>query len=169
MRFEELDPEVHGVILADMIEECLSSILDQIRALYGLEISPPGGLSVREYAEGSVDELAHPGNFCYLVEENGDYIGMGAIREIGRGTGEIKRMYVRPRHRGRGIGRTLLRRLLEKGAELGYRKVCLDTGRFMEAARNLYRSAGFVERGEYPGTEVPPEIRDFWLYMERDL
>jgi ribosomal protein S18 acetylase RimI-like enzyme len=169
VEFRDVDLNAHRDILVDLIDEYLSQVLGQIKDLYGVEIPPPGNLTLREYAEASVDDLVPPRGFCYLMEEDGAIVGMGAIRETRKGVGEIKRMYVRPEYRRRGIGRALLNKLLDKGMELGFTKVVLDTGRFMTVAQSLYRSAGFVEREAYAESEVPSEFRRFWVFMEKDL
>ena len=78
-------------------------------------------------------------------------------------------MYIRPSFRGKGYGKALLRQLLHKAMEFGYRAVYLDSARFMTAAHHLYRSSGFIERNEYPETEVPRQVRSHWFFMEKIL
>ena len=68
---------------------------------------------------------------------------------------ELKRMYVRPAARGRGLGRALARACLEAARQLGYDKVRLDTVEEMEEAGALYRSVGFVEIGAYRHNPLP--------------
>lgn len=94
-------------------------------------------------------------------------VGIGCLRSIGEEIGEIKRMYVHPDARGTGLGRRLLTGLLEAAEEIGYRRVRLDSVRFMEAAHSLYRSAGFEEIAPYEQSEIPPEFWDHWVFMER--
>ena len=83
--------------------------------------------------------------------------------------GEIKRMYVRPQFRGKGIGRASLEALVDEARESGYPKVRLDSARFMKAAQSLYRSAGFREVEPYPESEIPPDLQENWIFMERQL
>ena len=64
-------------------------------------------------------------------------------------------MYVLPPYRGKGYGRALLNQLLRKAKEFEYHSVYLDSGPFMTAAHHLYHSVRFVDREEYPKTEVP--------------
>jgi len=124
----------------------------------------------REYLTIEVEKLcSDPHGIYYLVELEGAIIGMGALRQLRKNIGELKRMYIRPAYRGKGYGKTLLQQLLQKAKEFGYHSVYLDTGRFMTAARNLYRSFGFIERKEYPETEIPPQLRPQWLFMEKTL
>ena len=72
----------------------------------------------------------------------------GAVRVIGAGIAEIKRMYVAPQARGRGLGRTLLVALEQAAAELGCDRARLDTAATLTEAVGLYGSAGYVaDRG----------------------
>lgn len=74
------------------------------------------------------------------------------VRVLGPGVAEIKRMYVRPRARGRKVGRRLLAELEERAAALGVRRLVLETGVRQREALRLYHRAGFVEVerfGEY--------------------
>jgi GNAT superfamily N-acetyltransferase len=87
-------------------------------------------------------------------------VGCGAVRRLEGGDAELKRMYVDPSRRGRGIGRALLAALEAEARALGARRLVLETGIRQTAALALYRNAGFVEIpafGEYvasPGTSV---------------
>ncbi|MDY6917130.1 MAG: GNAT family N-acetyltransferase [Chloroflexota bacterium] len=105
----------------------------------------------------------------YFLQEKEETIGMGALVELKEGTGEIKRMYVKPEYRGKGLGREMLRLLLAKAKEYGLSEIYLETGAFMTTAQGLYRSMGFHDRSEYPETEVPPQLRRFWIFMEKQI
>jgi GNAT superfamily N-acetyltransferase len=82
------------------------------------------------------------------------------VREVGSHAAEIKRMYVEPDSRGRGIGRAVLDRLETEARTLGVSRLVLETGTRQVEAIALYRRAGFTEipaYGEYvlsPGTSV---------------
>jgi len=96
------------------------------------------------------------------------------MRKIGEKIGEIKRMYVRPVFRGRGIGRTLLEKLINGAQNFGYAKLRLDSGPFMKEAHGLYYSFGFRNIKPYPESEVlgeniPKVISENWIFMEMDL
>ena len=60
-------------------------------------------------------------------------------------------------------------RAIEKAKESAYNSVYLDSGRFMTAAHKLYHSFGFIECNKYPETEIPPQFRPQWLFMEKAL
>ncbi len=82
---------------------------------------------------------------------------------------EIKRMYVRPDFRGKGLGRVLLQRLIDEAKAMGFPTMRLDSARFMQAAHRVYRSVGFQEIAPYEGSEVPKEIQQHWIFMELPL
>jgi putative acetyltransferase len=79
-------------------------------------------------------------------------------------TAEVKRLYVPPRYRGRGVGRSLAGRVLSEAATAGYRRVCLDTLPSMKEAIELYESLGFVRVGPYYENPVPGA-----LFFRREL
>ena len=76
-------------------------------------------------------------------------------------------MTTRPLPINRSIGKQMLNRLLEVGREFGCSSFRLDSAKFMTVAQYIYRSAGFVEREEYPESEVPAAFRPYWLFMEK--
>jgi GNAT superfamily N-acetyltransferase len=86
----------------------------------------------------------------YLVGWEGQVpVAGGGVRRIDDGVAEIKRMFVRPAARSRGIAGELLTALEGAARALGYRRVRLDTGPKQEHAERLYRRAGFVPIAPY--------------------
>jgi putative acetyltransferase len=76
----------------------------------------------------------------------------GAIQALDRDTAEIKRMYVRPAHRGLGLARQMLGALEELALRSGHTVLRLETGSYLPGAIQLYISSGFAEipvYGEY--------------------
>ncbi|MGH7335512.1 MAG: GNAT family N-acetyltransferase [Candidatus Rokuibacteriota bacterium] len=91
-----------------------------------------------------VDEVA-PGRGAFLVAHvDGEAVGCGAIRRLDGDMAEIKRMYVRPAARGRGVGGALLAALESEAHRLGVTRLVLETGERQPEALALYRGAGFV-------------------------
>ena len=78
-------------------------------------------------------------------------------------------MYVDPSFRKIGAGRAILQSLINAAKETGYKKVRLDSPKFMEAAHSLYRSFGFKDIPVYAEVEIPEEFRQYLLFMELDL
>jgi GNAT superfamily N-acetyltransferase len=95
------------------------------------------------------DELRAPDG-AYLVGYEGDEtVAGGGLRRLGEGVAEIKRMYVRPAARSRGVARALLEALEGEARALGYTAVRLDTGPRQLHGLALYRSAGYVDVAPY--------------------
>jgi ribosomal protein S18 acetylase RimI-like enzyme len=83
-----------------------------------------------------------------------------------RNVGEIKRMYVKPEFRRKGIGKYLLETILNEARQIGYSKIRLETAPFSQTAQLLYRSFGFQDIEPYPEGEIPPEYYPSWFFME---
>ncbi|GAB3159431.1 GNAT family N-acetyltransferase [Micromonospora sonneratiae] len=91
----------------------------------------------------------------YLVGVvDGRAVACGAIQALDIDTAEVKRMYVRPAYRGRGISRQMLVALEELAFQAGHTVLRLETGTYLSAAIGLYRSSGYAQipvYGEYVG------------------
>lgn len=126
------------------IDLCFQGFTEELASLPGKYGPPRGGLVV------VFDEEAP--------------IACGALRELDADTVELKRIYVRPSHRGTGLGRTITLDLMAKSRDLGYTIVRLDTLRRLSPAVHLYESLQFVEIQPY-NFNPEPDI----VYLERPL
>jgi putative acetyltransferase len=108
-------------------------------------------------ADGGLDgqvTVTHDDIRYLAVVVRGRAVACGGIQSLDAVTGEIKRMYVRPSYRGRGIARQLLAALEECAFRQGHTVVCLETGTYLPAAIGLYTSCGYEPipvYGEYVG------------------
>lgn len=92
--------------------------------------------------------------FVLVAYEDGMPVGCGAIKEFSDRSMEVKRMYVVPSFRGKGIAREILRGLEQWAKELSYQKCVLETGTRLETAIHLYRNSGYKmipNYGQYRG------------------
>ncbi|WP_412739710.1 GNAT family N-acetyltransferase [Krasilnikovia sp. MM14-A1259] len=113
----------------------------------------------RELAEahGGADDVAYAVRDAasYLVAVvDGRAVACGAWQPLEPGAAELKRMFVRPAYRGRGIARQLVVALEEEALAAGRPTLRLETGTYLPAAIALYRSCGYAEippYGEYAG------------------
>ena len=98
----------------------------------------------------TTEDLEPPAGGAYVVGwEDDRAVAGGALKRLEPGVAEIKRMYVLPDSRGRGLARRLLAAIEDTARELGYERVRLDTGASQPHARALYESAGYQDVLDY--------------------
>ncbi|MGH6953333.1 MAG: GNAT family N-acetyltransferase [Alphaproteobacteria bacterium] len=113
--------------------------------------------------KGFEDELARlPGEYgppagrLLLSLDGAEAVGCVGMRPLGDGHCEMKRLYVRPAHRGRGLGRHLAEEIVRVAAQAGHRRMVLDTfPRAMPEAVALYERLGFRECDPYYPNPAP--------------
>lgn len=129
-----------------------------------------------EEPEGPVDEAEFSpptGAFvvAYLDVDGGDRaaVGCAGIRAVpdAPSTCELKRMFVAPEARGRGIARSLLERLEEEAVALGYTSMWLETGTEQPEAIALYESHGYEPIGGFGRYKDEPKSRSFGRSLAR--
>src|SRR4051794_16470956 len=111
-------------------------------------------------------EYAKPTGSFLVVYEDGEPIACGGLRALPDGAAEVKRMYVVPEARGRGVAAQLLARLEDEARRLGYQRVRLDTAAKLTEAQALYRGAGYTEIPDYNGN--PAAAHWFEKLLEPD-
>jgi ribosomal protein S18 acetylase RimI-like enzyme len=146
-----------------------SNDLEEARTLFK---EYEAGLGISLCFQSFDQELANlPGDYAppqgrlLLAREHDQLLGCIALRSVGPTTCEMKRLFVRPEYRARGLGRVLVEAIIEEARKIGYANMRLDTlpGK-MDRAIALYRSIGFVEIPPYYNTPV-----DTTTFMELDL
>ena len=91
-------------------------------------------------------DFTPPSGTFLVAYEHDRAVACGGLKTVGPGVAEVKRMYVVPEARRRGIGRALLAALEERARSMGFRSVRLDCERHNWP---LYRAAGYVEIDDY--------------------
>lgn len=111
------------------------------------------------------DELASlpamygpPKGAILLAEMDGEDAGCVALRDMGAGVAEMKRLYVAPDYRGLGIGRSLTEEFLSVAQRLGYSAVRLDTIPRLGVAHTIYQKFGFRKIARYNNNPDPDTI-----------
>ena len=95
-------------------------------------------------------EYVPPTGRLFLAFDGDQVSGCVALRGLGELTCEMKRLYVRPDFRGKGLGRELTQKVINAARQIGYQRMRLDTlpGK-MDRAIAMYRSLGFREIAPY--------------------
>ncbi len=140
--FLQVKSAEHKQQAGSLIREYLEWLNERVQCDYGIEFDVESMVA----SDLSDSEKFHPPNGrFYLVQYKGDIAGVGCLKKLEDGQGEIQRMYVLPSFRGRGIGRAIVNRLIEDARSIGYGRLKLESLEFLEAAHLLYRSVGFQE------------------------
>lgn len=102
------------------------------------------------YYDKSTDHLfelfRQPGSCYYVVEMEGELVGGGGVyptEGLPEDTCELVKMYLLPPARGRGLGKIMIEKCIQKAAELGYKKIYLETMPELHLALKIYAHFGF--------------------------
>jgi putative acetyltransferase len=125
---------------------------EQTRALLALHLSgmhansPPGHVFALD-----LSGLKAPGVTVWSAWDGKAVAGIGALKELGDGTGELKSMRTHPDHLRKGVGAAILERILGEARKRGVARIYLETGRgpAFEPALELYRRRGFESCGAF--------------------
>lgn len=90
-----------------------------------------------------------PHGIILLCKTDDNYTACVAVRNKGEQIAELKRMYVQPAQRGKGLAKDLLQKAINFAKQAGYKKIRLDTLATMTPAINLYKQFGFYEIDPY--------------------
>jgi ribosomal protein S18 acetylase RimI-like enzyme len=118
---------------------------------YGAMLLETDPVFARSLAQQNYDEeilhleekYAPPKGQIYLVFVDGELAGCVGMKPSDDSHAELKRLYVRPAFRGRNLGETLTRRIMDDARKAGYRYLRLDTLPGLKSALKLYRRLGF--------------------------
>jgi putative acetyltransferase len=136
---------------------CFQNFDHELASLPGEYAPPEGRLLLAEYEA----QLAG----CVALHKLGSGAGSEAGFEAGSEFCEMKRLYLRPQFRGKGLGRALADRIITEARQIGYRRMRLDTVEpVMKDAVEMYRKIGFKEIAPYRENPMSGT-----LYMELEL
>src|SRR5919197_6440551 len=141
IEFQEVEPTTSPA------RELLAAMVAEMNELYG-DIEFPGMPSA------TPADFAPPVGTFLVGFHDGEPVCAGGIKRIAPDAAEIKRMYVVPAARRRGVARTLLGALEDAARERGYTFVRLDTGPLQQHAVALYASAGYKDIGNFNANPI---------------
>ena len=121
--------------------------------------------------QGYDDEVLHPEHKyglphgrLYLARIEGEPAGCVALRRLDERRCEMKRLYVRPAYRERGLGGQLIRKIIDDARAIGYEAILLDTLPFLTDAIGMYHRRGFADIPSYNNSPM-----ENLVYMRLDL
>jgi GNAT superfamily N-acetyltransferase len=112
-------------------------------------------------------KYAPPSGGLLIAYHEDQPAGCVALRDLGEGICEMKRMFVPTQFRGQGVGRALAKAIVEAAETAGYRCMRLDTSQRQAEAMRLYEAVGF--RRIPPYYDLSDELRDWLVFFEKDL
>ncbi|MFT4149411.1 MAG: GNAT family N-acetyltransferase [Paracoccaceae bacterium] len=120
---------------------CMGAYFDELARIFpgGFDPGPPGDPA----------ELSPPQGVFLLAWQGDAAMGCVALRRLGPAVGEVKRLWVAPAARGRGLAQTLMAAVEDRARGFGFSRLCLDTSRHLPAAVAFYRRAGWAEIPRY--------------------
>jgi GNAT superfamily N-acetyltransferase len=135
-------------------QRLIAAMGDELSQRYG-----DGGLS-----PASAHEFLPPG-VLVLADVDGEPVACGGLRPYGDDGGEVKRMYVDPAHRRRGLSRVVLAALVEHARAQGMSRLLLETGTEQPEAVGLYESEGWEPVAAYGHYAHDPRTRCYGLTL----
>ena len=163
-----------GVAACEVLfAEYLGWVGERLTADFGMRFTARSLERRMDDVRSEMPGILGPGGRLYLAEVDGEAAGVGLLKPVSQEVGEVKRMYVRPAHRGRGLAHGILEQLLGDARAVGYRIARLESLVFMTDAHALYRSIGFVDVPQFDGSEAEhagvKDVEGFDLFMQLEL
>ncbi len=129
-----------------LIREYLVGLNERVQRDYGIEFDVEA-MVVSDLSDP--DKFHPPDGRFYLAHYRGDIAGVGCLKKLEESVGELQRMYVPPIFRRKGVGRAILNRLIDDARVIRYKRLKLESLKFLEVAHSLYRSVGFRKIDPY--------------------
>ena len=137
--------------------ELLDELIEHFNAQYPGRAARPGSVT-------APDEMAAPHGVFLVGYEEQRPVAIGGVRPLKGDVCEIKRMYVAPAARSRGVGRALLGALEDAARDRGYKRVRLDAGPQQEHSKRLFADCGYVEVGPYNANHIADYFAEKTLF-----
>ena len=127
--------------------DLLDELIELLNSQYPGRAARPGSVT-------TPDEMVAPRGVFLVGYEDERPVAIGGLRPLEGDVCEIKRMYVAPAARSRGVGRALLTALEGAACDLGYSRVRLDAGPQQKHSKRLFAAVGYVEIAPYNANHI---------------
>jgi ribosomal protein S18 acetylase RimI-like enzyme len=171
--FLPYDDERHRAKYMEMMVEYCTWLDNEVYTHYGVRLFPDG--DIQGFVDGYTSiwtAVKPPMGIIYILEVDGEAVGMGRIDTFEEGIGEVHNVWTNPEHRGRGYATRLMNHLENKAKEFGFSALRLDTAKFNIPAQRLYIKRGYSEIERYREITRNENIRLYYeekVYMEKKL
>lgn len=158
--FEIVPAYEHGDEIAELFSEYTQMLKDN-------DPTVAAYLELQNYDDELADlrhKYGEPDGRLYIAYLGDKAVGCVGMKRQTESACELKRLYIRPEYRGRGLARYLSELILSEAKKAGYKSVLLDTLDFLKDAQALYKRLGFHEIPKYNDSPMENAI-----YMEYDL
>ena len=167
--FVLFNPDIHSDDNNQLLLEHRLNTTERMKKNHQIDLEKLVG-PIDEYVQNEMKThvtYKPPEEVMLFIIVDGEAAGMGRISKIREDAGEIKQMYNRPKYRGKGYAKMMLRKLMDEGRKLGYSTYLLDVWKLGHSARHIYTSAGFTEIERYPESRSPSFMAPYYTFMEK--
>ena len=153
-----------------LVVELVEAPTDDARVLIGELDAELGAAYAPEQRHGfDIARLFRPGVLFFIARLDGEAVGCGGVA-FEDGFAELKRMYVRPRARGRNVARAVLARLEEESLARGMTRLTLETGDAQHPAIHFYEREGFTRCAAFGAyAAMPPGAIERSVFFEKAI
>ena len=174
IEFRQIETDVEAEHAKLLVREYLGWLNDRLKRQYDMQFDADA-MVVSDITDR--DKFFPPNGRFYLILCGGEAAGIGCLKKLAEGVGEIQRMYVSAEFRGRGIGRAIAERLVADAKQIGYKTLRLESLKFLDSAHALYRSLGFRTINPYAGNSMesyqePGQLANYYsitVFMELQI
>ncbi len=163
LKIIQADSKEHSCYIRELFREYFNAINLIVSHEYDFSFD------VNALLEQEIEKLQQyspPSGCLLLAEYEGKMTGCAGLRKMSENVGEVKRMYVRPEERRKGIGRSLLQAIIAQARQINYSQIRLESSNFSKEAQALYYSEGFQKIEPYPETKLPEKYHSSWVFMK---
>lgn len=153
----------------DILREYLIYVCNDLRLNADLDIDPEPMLAD---TLSNAETFVPPLGAAYVAKnDDGDVVGIGFMRPVGGDAFEIKRVFVRRKARGLGVGKALMHALIERAKREGAKEMLLDSSKTLSEATALYEKLGFTYTDPYPQSSHfgDKSLESILIFMRKPL